>query len=68
MRFRVSRVDIYRREGVERRSFIMMHWFVEINTLEELMRFRDEHGKVTINNSYSSTGENEIIIYKVYKE
>ena len=68
MRFRVNRIDTYRKEGIERRSFIMLDWFVDINTLKELMRFRDKYGKVTINNSHSSTGENEIIIYKEYTE
>ena len=43
-------------------------WFVEINTLDELMKFCDKYGDIVITNSIRNETYKEILIYDDYIE
>lgn len=43
-------------------------WFIEIKSLEELLKFKDKYGNIIIRDSYQNYNILEIEIYDCYRE
>ena len=56
------------KDGFIQREFDSKDWFIYIDTLEELIKFKHKYGDIIIRNSYSNPREKEIVIYDDYIE
>ena len=50
------------------RDFDAIGWFIEINTLEELLKFREKYGDLVLTKHYLNPEIVEVEIYDDYRE
>lgn len=83
MKFKVTRTSIWNDEispckeanRINERGYIQREfpndsigWFIEINSLEELMNFKNRYGDIVITNCWENQNITEIEIYDTYRE
>lgn len=54
--------------GRIQREFEETEWFIDINSLEELIDFKKKYGQIVIENSYENPNITQIEIYDTYRE
>ena|SRR5699024_5487659 len=55
-------------EGYIQREFVKEGWFVSLNSLEELIHFKEKYGSLVIGNHFNNKNITEIEIYDGYRE
>lgn len=55
-------------DGNIKRDFLDVTWFIEFNSLDDLLQFTKEHGRVVIQPFYFNPIYTEIEIYDDYRE
>lgn len=54
--------------GIKRRTEDVTAWFIEIDSIEALMAFYEEHGDLVLTESFGNNGQPCIEIYDGYRE
>lgn len=54
--------------GQIKRDFEHLEWFVELSSLEDLLKFKDKHGDLIIRESFDNDSFPQIEIYDNYRE
>lgn len=54
--------------GLIQREFTDNDWFIDINTLDELLKFKDKYGSIVIEDSFENKSITSLEIYDSHRE